>query len=289
MQTNISKQRQLDQHRTNLFMVEISKRLVKIAKTAMILNGNGHTGMTQGDSLGPVTDLNERVVARCGLGKPTVILTNPPFAGVGEGRITDPHVLDNFTTGIRWSTRGGEYSSTGERNTEGVPPEMLFFKRCLQWIAPGGKIGIVMPKSFLDTHTYYPARRLLLEKYRLLAVINCHKNTFQPHTGVRTCLLIVERPVNEVDNSVDYPIFMALSKKIGQGSEGFPIFKRDANNELTETIDHDLGEVLADYRAHLDGQLVKSEYRFSIYRNQVDHQLRINPQFYLPNLNETIR
>ena len=199
--------------------------------------------------------------------------------------------MDNFTTGIRWSTRSGEYFSTGERNTEGVPPEMLFFERCLQWIAPGGKIGIVMPKSFLDTQTYYPARRLLLEKYQLLAVVNCHKDTFQPHTGVRTCLLIVENPKKEDDSAslVDYPIFMAISKKIGQDSEGFPIFKRDANNELTEIIDHDLDEVLADYRAHKNGALVKSEYRFSIRRHQIDGQLRINPQFYLPNLNETIR
>ena len=287
--TNISKQRQLDKHRTNLFMVEISKRLVKIAKTAMILNGDGHTGMTQGDSLGKTSDLNERVVARCGPGKPTIILTNPPFAGVGEGRITDPQVLDNFNTGIRWSTRGGEYFSTGERNIEGVPPEMLFFERCLQWIAPGGKIGIVMPKSFLDTQTYYPARRLLLDSYRLLAVINCHKDTFQPHTGVRTSLLIVERPLQAEDVGSDYEIFMAISKKIGQDSEGFPIFKRNSDNELTEIIDHDLDEILEDYKLHKDGKLNNSEYRFSIRKSDIDTQLRINPQFYLPNLNETIR
>ena len=98
--------------------------------------------------------------------------------GFGEGRIADPAVLDNFTSGIRWSTRSGEYISTGERNTEGVPPEMLFFERCLRWVAPGGKIGIVMPKSFLDTKTYYPVRRLLLDEYKLVAVINCHKLKF---------------------------------------------------------------------------------------------------------------
>lgn len=286
--SEISKQRQLDKHRTNLFMVEISKRLVKIAKTAMILNGDGHVGMTQGDSLGRVQDLNERVNARCGLGKPTIILTNPPFAGVGEGRISDPHVLDNFSTGIRWSTRSGEYISTGERNTEGVPPEMLFFERCLQWIAPGGRIGIVMPKSFLDTQTYYPARKLLLEQFRLLAVVNCHKDTFQPHTGVRTCLLIVERPDVSEKVPEDYKIFLAISKKIGQDSEGFPIFKRDANNEATEEIDHDLGEIVRDYKAHVYGSLISSDYRFEIHRRDIDKQLRINPQFYLPNLNETI-
>src|SRR5215213_2371834 len=147
--TAISKQRQLDHHRTRLFMVEISKRLVKIAKTAMILNGGGHTGMTQGDSLGPFEDFNGNVKALAGVGKPTLILTNPPFAGVGEGRITDPKVLANFTCGIKWTTRAGVYQSTGELSAEGVPPELLFFERCLQWIAPSGKMGIVMPKSFL--------------------------------------------------------------------------------------------------------------------------------------------
>lgn len=287
--TNISKQRQLDKHRTNLFMVEISKRLVKIAKTAMILNGDGHTGMTQGDSLGAIESLNERVVARCGIGAPKVILTNPPFAGVGEGRITAPAVLDNFASGIRWSTRSGEFISTGERNTEGVPPEMLFFERCLRWVAPGGRIGIVMPKSFLDTRTYYPVRRLLLEEYRLVAIVNCHKDTFQPHTGVRTCLVVVERPKTLEELPEDYPAFMAISKKIGQDSEGFPIFKRDKNNNLTDAIDHDLNEILNDFHDFNNGQLKESEYRFSINKSDIDDLLRINPQVYLPNLNETIK
>lgn len=280
--THISKQRQLDKHRTNLFMVEISKRLVKIAKTAMILNGDGHVGMTQGDSLGEIGSLNENVVARCGKEKPTIVLTNPPFAGVGEGRITDEKVLDSFQSGIRWTMRGGNYQSTGERNTEGVPPEMLFFERCLQWVAPGGKIGIVMPKSFLDTQTYYPARKLLLDKFRLLGVVNCHKDTFQPHTGVRTCLVLVEKPQKEKIPS-DYSIFMAISKKIGQDSEGFPIFKRDKNNLITEEIDHDLNDILTDYKTNQLGSLAESEYRFKIRYSEIDNQLRINPQVYLPN------
>lgn len=287
--TTISKQRQLDKHRTNLFMVEISKRLVKIAKTAMILNGDGHTGMTQGDSLGPVDALNERVVARAGLGKPSVILTNPPFAGVGEGRITDPRILDSFTTGLKWHFRGGDYIQTNERVQEGVPPEMLFFERCLNWIAPGGKIGIVMPKSFLDTQTYYSARRMLLDNFRLLGVVNCHKNTFQPHTGVRTCLLLVERPAEEETIPTDYPIFMGISRKIGQDSEGIPIFKRDPANNVTNEIDHDLNDILDDYRSFRAGSLKPSEYRFSVLKSTVDSRLRINPQVHLPNLNATIR
>ncbi|MGB0564216.1 MAG: restriction endonuclease subunit M, partial [Spirulinaceae cyanobacterium] len=154
--TGVAKQRQLERHRNRLFMVEISKRLVKIAKTAMILNGDGHTGMTQGDSLDALDNLNAHLHVLAGRGKPTLILTNPPFSGVGEGRISDERILDNFSCGLKWTMRDGKYQATSELD-QGVPPEMLFFERCLQWVAPGGKVGIVMPKSFLDTQTYFPA------------------------------------------------------------------------------------------------------------------------------------
>ncbi|MFC6998792.1 N-6 DNA methylase, partial [Rufibacter roseus] len=287
--TATAKQRQLDKHRTRLFMVEISKRLVKIAKTAMILNGDGHVGMTQGDSLGPYSNLNDNVLRLAGKGKPNIILTNPPFAGAGDGRITDPKVLDSFACGIRWTMRGGSYQPTGERNNEGVPPEMLFFERCLDWIAPGGRIGIVMPKSFLDTQTYYPVRDMLLNNFKLLAVVNCHKDTFQPHTGVRTCLVFVEKPKLSESVPDDYSIFMAISKKIGQDSEGYPIFKRDNENNLTGVIDHDLDDILNDYQSFKEGTLTESEYHFTIKKSEIDSILRINPQAYLPNLHETIK
>jgi type I restriction-modification system DNA methylase subunit len=287
--TEISKERQLDKHRTNLFMVEQSKRLVKIAKTAMILNGDGHAGMTQGDSLGPLELLDDHVKARAGDGKPTVILTNPPFGGVGEGRITDKRILDNYSCGMKWTEREGKYEQSNETVEDGVPPEMLFFERCLNWLAPGGKMGIVMPKSFLDTQTYYPVRRLLLNGYQLLGVVNCHKNTFQPHTGVRTCLVFVYRPKQGETVPKDYSIFMAVSRKVGQDSEGIPIFKRDEKNLPTDVIDHDLDEILSDYNAARKGQLKSSEYRFVVKRSQIKQLLCINPQFYLPNLNKTIK
>ena len=287
--TEISKERQLDKHRTNLFMVEQSKRLVKIAKTAMILNGDGHAGMTQGDSLGSLTQLDDHVKARAGEGKPTVILTNPPFGGVGEGRITDKRILDNYSCGMKWTEREGKFEQTNETVEDGVPPEMLFFERCLTWLAPGGKMGIVMPKSFLDTQTYYPVRRQLLSRYQLLGVVNCHKNTFQPHTGVRTCLVFVYRPKKGESLPKDYNIFMAVSRKVGQDSEGIPIFKRDDKNQATDIIDHDLDEILADYNATHRGQLKSSEYRFTVKLSQINQLLCINPQFYLPNLNKTIK
>jgi len=288
--SEISKQRQLDRHRTRLFMVEMSKRLVKVAKTAMILNGDGHAGMTQGDSLGSYTNFSENILAQCNKGTPTMIVTNPPFAGVGEGKITQKEVLERFALGKVWEEKSdGNLHPTENLIADGVPPEILFLERCIDWLAPGGKLGIVMPKGFLDTVTYQSARQYLLNSCKLLAVINCHKNTFQPYTGVRTTLIIAQKYNTGESKNSDYNIFMGFSKKIGQDSEGFPIYQLDESGEPTEKLDHDLEEIYQDFNQLQTGKFHSSEYRFSIKKSEIREGLKINPQAYMPSLNETVR
>lgn len=288
--SEISKQRQLDRHRTRLFMVEISNRLVKIAKTAMILNGDGHTGMTQGDSLGSYTNFNETILAQCNKNVPTIILTNPPFAGVGDGKITQKEILEKYQVGKKWYTDSDDkFISTDEVSIEGVPPEMLFLERCVDWLAPGGKLGIVMPKGFLDTATYRPARQYLLDNCKLIAVINCHKDTFQPYTGVRTSLIIAQKYREGEDKSSDYEIFMGISKKIGQDSEGEPLYKLNEDGTETEMLDHDLSDIYKDYVDFKNGQFIQSEYRFKVKKSDTGDTLKINPQVYMPSLNATLK
>lgn len=262
-----------------LFMVEISPRLVKIAQAALILGGARHTRVTRGDGLAPLESLR----AACGLESADRVLSNPPFAGVSDGRISDPTVLRSFATGHRWALGEGGLEPTDELLSEGSPPEMLFFERALAWLAPGGRLAIVMPKGFLDTQTYRPARELLFRQCRLLAVINCHKNTFQPHTGVRTCIVFAEKLRPGEDTSADHPIFMAINRKGGQDSEGVPVFRRGEGGQVTSQIDHDLDEIVRDYRAACAGTLVPSAYRFTARRSALDDNLRINPQAHLPH------
>lgn len=284
------REQQLGNLRQRLFLIEISPRLVKIAKTAMLLNGDGHTGMTRGDSLQPFDNLPDWIKARCSKGMPDVVLTNPPFAGVGEGKVTDPTVLANFQVGHRWQSQpNGSYKPTGDL-LDGCPPELLFFERCLDWLAPGGHLGIVLPKSFLDTAKYRSAREILFAKAQLLAVVNCHKNTFQPDTGVRTCLLILRKLHTDEQPPKDCKIFMAISQKIGRDSEGIPIFRIESDGTTSEDIDHDLDEILSDYHAFKDGNLTPSENRYAVMATAIPRDsLNINPQFHSPHLNETLR
>lgn len=288
--TENAKRRAIQALKGKIFMVEISRRLVKVAKTAMILNGDGHTGMTQGDSLGDNKNLDKIILDNAS--SPKIVFTNPPWAGIGEGRITDENVLKNFDLGKRWQRVDGHYKRTNELNKEGVPPELLFLERCIQWLAPNGRLGIVLPKGILDTDTALPARHLIFSKCRVQAVINCHKNTFQPFTGPRPCLLVLEKrkiPVSTHDVE-NYPIFMAISRKIGLDSEGKPIYKVDDNGNVTKQLDHDLDEISSKFLEFKAKKMVEKERIFSINSNEIDKQrLRMNPQSYLPKLNMTIK
>lgn len=291
--TDAVKQRRIDQIRDRLFYIDIKHRLVKIAKAAMILTGNGHRGFTQGDSLAPPSRLPDEFRARIGLGEADRVLTNPPFAGTTNGKIDAPsEMVPQFELAQRWQWQEGQYIPTGEPLPGGVPPELLFIERCIQWLKPGGVVGIVVPKGVLENPDVTLAARHFIFRHTLVrAVVACHKNTFQPYTGSRTALLVLEkkRPEGFRERDEDYPIFMAVSRKIGQDSEGEPIYVRDRDGQETDQIDHDLDQIYEAWLQHTNGTLESSEYTFEVRRSDIDPRtLRISPQAFLPSLNEAI-
>lgn len=283
------KRRLFEKVKGAIFMIDITKRLVKIAKTVMILSGDGHEGFVSGDSLGHIENLDHKLLDKISPGIPTIVLTNPPFAGLTNGRITNSDVLAQFELGKRWIWSNDHYLPTSEIDASGTPPEILFLERCLQWCAPGGKIGIVVPKGLLDTDTGLAARHYIFKNVKILAVINCHKNTFQPHTGSRTALLVLEKKETPTHEEDDYKIFMAISRKIGQDSEGEPTYKKDDAGNVLNELDHDLDQILESYKDIINNNFIASEFIYYIMRSQIDNRtLKINPQAYLPKLNEAI-
>jgi restriction endonuclease S subunit len=82
---------------------------------------------------------------------------------------------------------------------------------------------------------------------------------------------------------------MAISRKIGQDSEGQPIFRRDAAGRITNELDHDLNDIFTDYISFKSNSLIPSEYRFSIMKSELEPDLSLNPQRYLPDLNLAIQ
>ena len=263
---------------------EISPRLVKVAQASMILHGSSAQGFGVGDALAEWSKMD----GQCGQGQAQRVLSNPPFAGTSDGRITEVETLRRFRTGYRWQIGPDGPEQSEVLLAEGAPPELLFLERCLDWLEPGGWLGIVLPKAVLDTQTYLGGRAVLFEQAHLRAVITLHRHAFQPHTGVQTCLLVAEKKVGP-EVSQDGPIFMALSRRAGQDSEGRPVYRRDATGQLQDSLDEDLSDIAEAWTHHRAGQEPTGEYRFVVSSDSLDEAFRINPRAFRPSLNATLR
>lgn len=291
-----ARDRQIATIKESVYLVEIAARLVKIAKCAMLLTGDGQSGMTRGNSLDSYDNMDPWIVSRCCHGKanaPTVIATNPPFSGQKfESQISDKTILRSFEFGhASQKNEDGEYSfSSADKDVLlRQAPELLFLERCLDWLKPGGRMGIVMPKGFLDNVTYESYRYWLLSRFELNGVITLHKDTFQPDTGVRTCIMLISKPNDGQQVRADYPIFMAQSQRIGQDSKGNAVFVLDGNGNPTNELNHDLEEIATAYETFKKcGELQASEYIFSIKKSDIKDHININPQHYSPKLNLAI-
>ena len=291
-----ARDRQLATIKESVYLVEIAARLVKIAKCAMLLTGDGQSGMTQGNSLGEFGDLDPWIVSKCAMGKsnaPSVIATNPPFSGQKiESQITDKAILSSFEFGHTFEkTDEGTYvfSDKKENVIQRQAPEILFLERCIKWLKPGGRMGIVLPKGVLDNVSYEAYRYWILEHCEINGIVTLHKDTFQPDTGVRTCVLFLSKPLAGKKPRKDYPIFMAMSQRIGQDSKGNLVYVLDGNGNSTGVLNHDLGEIGEAYAAFKNGKKLKeSEYIFTVARKDIKDHLNINPQHYSPRLNDAL-
>jgi type I restriction enzyme M protein len=278
-------------HNRSIFGIDKSPKLVKVARTNMILASDGHSGLVHADSLSVPSSLPAAFLKKVGPGLPTVILTNPPFGATSEHRLTadrEPEILAQFDLGHTWRRVDGELRATHDLSGEGVPPEYLFVERCIRWVAPGGKIGIVVPRGLLDNDKALSVRTLLLRECRALAVINCHDDTFKPYTDAKAALLVLEKKKTESVKEDDYSIFMAISQAIGHNGIGEPIYRTDAKGDLvmvegSPVIEQDTDDIYQAWQAVNQGRKPGSEYYYTIKRRDINPQtLILNPVRYLP-------
>ncbi|MDQ1015774.1 type I restriction enzyme M protein [Streptomyces afghaniensis] len=173
-----------------------------------------------------------------------VLLTNPPFGA--DIPISDESVLGSFRDGVAksWSRdkATGELVESATSTPASMAPEQLFIQRAIEWVKPGGRIGIVLPNGILSNPgpTDEAIRRYILEHCWVLGSVELPVETFIVDANVNiltTLLFLKKKTPQEVRNhrmgtEQPYPVFMAVAEKVGFDRRGNDLYKRYPNGDV---------------------------------------------------------
>ncbi|WP_277984584.1 N-6 DNA methylase [Sphingomonas faeni] len=229
---------------------DLNPNLVKASKMNMVMNNDGAGGLFQANSLHAPARWEDTLRNRQIMGQVDLLFTNPPFGS--KIPIDDPTILEAYDLGRAWS-----YDAKVDRWTmqsevrKSQPPEILFIERCVRLVKPGtGRCAIVLPDGILGSPGLGYVREWILKHCRVLASVDLHPDTFQPHVSVQTSVLILQRKTSEqialeeaAGKYSDYHVFMAVADHIGHDKRGNVTYVRDrAGNEIVEEVNENTKE-----------------------------------------------
>jgi len=232
----------------NLFGADFDPFLVRAAQMNVLMASNGQAHVFYMNSLefpaGHLPGVAE-AKRKADLGTMDVVMTNPPFGS--NIPVTEPSILRQYELANTWErTDDGGFRNTG-RLQGSVAPEVLFIERCLDWLKPGGRMGIVLPDGILGNPGDEYIRWWLLRHCWVLASVDLPVEVFivEANVNILTSLLFLKKKTDEeiraadLGRTIDYPVFMAVAEKVGFDRRGNTLYKRGPDGEeLVEIRDY---------------------------------------------------
>jgi len=185
-------------------------------------------------------DGNEAARPAMQLGTMDVVLLNPWFST--QETVSDTSILVRYDLGSNWERdeeRG--YRNSGNLNAGGIPPEVLFIERALQWVKPGtGRVGILLPDGLLGNPGDEYVRWWILRHCEVLASVDLPVEPFKVTvkeyglTPALPSLLILRRRSQEELMNTEHPeykVFMAVVDRAGVDARGNLLFQRAPDGE----------------------------------------------------------
>ena len=119
-------------------------------------------------------------------------------------------------------------------------------------------MAIVLPQGRFNNSSDKQIRDYIAEKCRILSVVGLHGNTFKPHTGTKTSVLLVQKWNDNpklgalCPKQEDYNIFFATMRKSGKDNSGEKIYRRIVPQEEKNLSEKERErELLLDPHDHL--------------------------------------
>jgi len=192
-----------------IYGTDANDRMARTSKMNMIMHGDGHGGVHHHNGLLNVNGIFEN--------RFDVIATNPPFGAVVQaGNVV---LRSDYTVSpearSRYKNEYGEvYDSAVARveAAEGKPilslfklprsasikTELLFIERCLDLLAPGGRLGIVLPEGIFNNPSLAHVREFTEDRAFLRAVVSLPQETFTSSgASVKCSVLFLEKFTDE--------------------------------------------------------------------------------------------
>jgi type I restriction enzyme M protein len=165
---------------------DISPDMVRLSLVNMYLHGFTDPHIYEYDTLTSMDRWNEYA---------DVILANPPFMSPKGG--IKPH---------------NRFSVQSKRS------EVLFVDYMAEHLKPGGRAGIIVPEGiiFQSGSAYKQLRKMLVEDY-LVAVVSLPAGVFNPYSGVKTSILILDKSLAKKANTIAF--FKVENDGFGLGAQ----------------------------------------------------------------------
>ncbi len=189
---------------------------------------------------------------------------------------TDPHIFeyDTLTSEERWnefadvilanppfmSPKGGikphkRFSIQAKRS------EVLFVDYMAEHLTPTGRAAIIVPEGIIfQSQTAYKDLRKMLVENSLVAVVSLPAGCFNPYSGVKTSILILDKSLAKTADTIAF--FKVENDGYGLGAQRRAIEKNDlpqVQAELAAYLNALRSEASTDARAPTTGLIVPKE------------------------------
>ena len=200
---------------TNFNGYDISPDMVRLSLVNLYLHGFVEPHISEYDTLTSEERWNEYA---------DVILANPPFMSPKGG--IRPH---------------RRFSVQSKRS------EVLFVDYIAEHLTPTGRAGIIVPEGiiFQSQTAHKQLRKMLVENY-LVAVISLPAGVFQPYSGVKTSILLLDKALAQKTDRIAF--FKVENDGFDLGAQRREI----AENDLPK-VREELGEYLGRLREEESG------------------------------------
>ena len=189
----------------NLRGYDISPDMVRLSLANMYMHGFPQPNIYEYDTLTSEDRWNEYA---------DVILANPPFMNPKGG--IRPHNL---------------FSIKARRS------EVLFVDYIAEHLTPSGRAGVIVPEGiiFQSQNAHKQLRKMLVEEC-LVAVISLPAGVFNPYSGVKTSILILDKSLAKRTDSIAF--FKVENDGYDLGAQRRPIEDNDLPQVQTEVVEY---------------------------------------------------